>query len=87
MPRLIQELIKFHVQCGRFSGPHSLHLAVEYSKGSPDQVHIVQLLLERGPAALKFRTTRALGTCSVYQYHERARKEHRVSVENEQENR
>ncbi|EHA49216.1 hypothetical protein MGG_14704 [Pyricularia oryzae 70-15] len=80
MPRLIQELIKF-VPYSMLSAVDSrgrtpLHLAVEYSKGSPDQVHIVQLLLERGPAALKFRTTRALGTCSVYQYHERARKEH-----------
>ncbi|TLD28545.1 hypothetical protein PspLS_04036 [Pyricularia sp. CBS 133598] len=75
MLRPIQEIIKF-APASMFSavdsrGPTPLHLAVEYSKGSPDQVAVVQLLLERGPAALKFRTRRALGTFSAYQYHER----------------
>ncbi|TLS24928.1 hypothetical protein PpBr36_08863, partial [Pyricularia pennisetigena] len=88
MPRLIQELIKF-VPHSMFSAADSrgrtpLHLAVEYSKGSPDQVAIVQLMLERGPAALKCRTTHALGMCSAYQYHERTRREYRASVDNEQ---
>ncbi|TLD03660.1 uncharacterized protein PgNI_11877 [Pyricularia grisea] len=88
MPRLIQELIKF-VPESMFSAVDSrgrtpLHLAVEYSKGSPDQVTIVQLLLARGPAALRFRTARTLGMCSAYQYHERTRREHRASVDNEQ---
>lgn len=61
-----------------------LHLAVEYNRGSPDQLSVVELLLQRGPGALKIRTTHGLGACSVYQYHEKTRKDYRAIMDREQ---
>lgn len=56
-------------------GRTPLHLAVDYDRASSDQVLIVKELLNRAPAALRIRTSEMHGKYSVYQYHDKTRKD------------
>lgn len=56
-------------------GRTPLHLVVDYDRASSDQVHIVKELINRAPAALRIRTSEMHGKYSVYQYHDKTRKD------------
>ncbi|KAL1847089.1 hypothetical protein Daus18300_014059 [Diaporthe australafricana] len=56
-------------------GRTPIHLAVEYDRCSAAQVDIVRELLRRGPAAMNVRMSNQTNSSTVYQYHEKTRRE------------
>lgn len=56
-------------------GRTPLHLAVEYDRCSPAQVDLIKELLLKGPAAMNVRVSNQYDSSTVYQYHEKTRRE------------
>ncbi|KAI1505744.1 hypothetical protein F5X99DRAFT_367585 [Biscogniauxia marginata] len=78
-PELTKKIIDFVSQAmfvvTDSKGRTPLHLAVEYERCTRHQVGIVEALLAKGPAMLDVRMPDQYGGCSVYQHHEKTRRE------------